>query len=287
MASATVSFGLVSIPVKLYSATESSSAVSFNMLHGKDGGRLKQSYNCSVCGEKVDRQDTVKGYEFAKDHYVQFTVDELKQLEEKATQAIEIAEFVPLKAIDPVYFDRPYYLGPDKGGAKAYSLLGETMKKTGRAALATYAARGKQYLVLIRPHGKGLVMQQLLYADEVRPISEVPLDETAVKDAELKLAVSLVDQISNDKFEPEKYKDEVRARILEQIQRKVDGQEFTETPTEQGAAPIIDLMEALKASLGGAGKKAAASASGAEAARKPAKQAPRNATRQSRAAGKK
>jgi len=148
IAGATISFGLVSIPVRLYPATQSSAAISFNLLHKKDGSRLKQQYICPRDGEIVSRDEMIKGYEFAKDQYVTFTPEELKSLEEKATQSIDIASFVPLAAIDPIYFERPYYLGPEKGGDKAYLLLAEAMHETGRAALARYAARGKQYIVI-------------------------------------------------------------------------------------------------------------------------------------------
>ena len=185
----TLSFGMVSIPIRMYSAGESSSAVSFNMLHDKCKSRLKQQYICPKDNEIVTREHTVKGYEFAKDQYVSFTPDELKAMDEEAQKAIEITEFVPSTKVDPVYFDGAYYLGPDKGGEKAYKLINEAMKQTGRAALAKWAARGKQYLVMIRPVGNGLVMQQLLYKDEVRPISEVPIGDAELKDSELKLAV--------------------------------------------------------------------------------------------------
>jgi DNA end-binding protein Ku len=246
----TLSFGMVSIPIRMYSAGESSSAVSFNMLHDKCKSRLKQQYICPKDNEIVTREHTVKGYEFAKDQYVSFTVEELKAMEEEAQKAIEITEFVPAAKVDPVYFDGAYYLGPDKGGEKAYKLINEAMKQTGRAALAKWAARGKQYLVLIRPVGNGLVMQQLLYKDEVRPISEVPIEEAELKDSELKLAVQLVEQIASDEFHPENYADDVKKRYLEAIQRKVEGQEVTAAP-EPPRAQVIDLMEALKASLAG------------------------------------
>src|SRR5499427_11024745 len=168
-----ISFGLVSIPVKLYSTNQPAAGISFNLLHKKCNTRLKQQYICPTDNEIVSRDDMVKGYEFAKDQYVTFTPEELKSLEEKATGSIDIAEFVPLAAIDPVYFDRPYYLGPEKGGDKAYLLLAEAMRETGRAALARYAARGKQYLVMLRPaaDGRALILQELLYSDEVRPMS--------------------------------------------------------------------------------------------------------------------
>ena len=169
-------------------------------------------------------------------------------MEQESQKAIEITEFVPASQVDPIYFDKPYYLGPDKGGEKAFRLLNEAMKQTGRVALAKWAARGKQYLVMIRPKDKGLVMQQLLYADEVKSISEVPIPDAEIKDAELKLATQLIEQIASDKFHPEHYEDEVRKRYHEAIQRKVEGQEITAAP-EAPRAQIIDLMEALKASL--------------------------------------
>ncbi len=244
----TLSFGMVSIPIRMYSAGEAASAVSFNLLHAKCRSRLKQQYVCPKDNEIVPRDQMVKGYEFSKDQYVVFSEDELKAMAEEAQKAIEITEFVPASAVDPVYFDGAYYLGPDKGGEKAYRLLGEAMKQTGRAALARWSARGKQYLVMIRPVGKTLVMQQLLYADEVRPVSEVPVEDAEVREAELKLAVQIVEQIAREEFHPESYEDEVRKRYHEAIQKKVEGQEITAAP-ETPRAQIIDLMEALKASL--------------------------------------
>jgi len=278
IAGATVSFGLVSIPVKLFAATQASAGVSFNLLHKKCNTRLKQQYICPTDNEIVSRDDMVKGYEFAKDQYVTFTPDELKSLEEKATGSIDISEFVPLAAIDPVYFDRPYYLGPEKGGDKAYLLLAEAMRETGRAALARYAARGKQYLVMLRPtqDGRALVLQQLLYADEVRSLADVPLPDGEVREPELKLAKQLIDQIASETFDPTQYRDEVRERIQADIEKKVQGQDISEA-AEPAAEParIIDLMAALKASLGKnkatAGAEAAAPASSeAPAARRSA-----------------
>jgi DNA end-binding protein Ku len=257
LSSGTISFGLVTVPVKLYSAAESSSAVSFNMLHGKCKTRLKQQYVCPTDNEIVTRDQMVKGYEFAKEQYVTFTEEEIKAMAETSSPAIEITEFVPLKEVDPIYFDSAYYLGPDKGGDRAYGLLAAAMRETQRCALAKWAARGKGYLVLIRPIDKGLIMQTLLYADEVRQIDEVPLGDAQIKDTELKLAVQLVDQISSEEFHPENYEDEVRKRYHEAIQRKVEGQEITAAAPEQPRAQIIDLMEALKASLAGKAKAAA------------------------------
>jgi DNA end-binding protein Ku len=263
---ATISFGLVTVPIRMYTASESSAAISFNMLHAKCGSRLKQQYVCTKDEEIVPRDQMVKGYEFTKDQYVTFTEAELKTMAEESTRAIEITEFVPLQKVDPVYFEAAYYLGPDKGGERAYSLLAAAMRQTGRSALAKWAARGKMYLVMLRPVEKGLIMQVLLYADEVRPFDEVPVGDTQVKDTELKLAIQLIDQIATEEFHPENYEDEVRKRYNAAIQEKVQGREITAAPTEEPKAQIIDLMEALKASLGNRAPRAEK-----EAERKPAK----------------
>lgn len=246
---ANISFGLVSVPVNLYSSAESKASISFNMLHKKCGSRLKQHYTCPKDGEAVTRADTVKGYEYAKDQYVILTPEELKSLEEKSTGMIEVIEFVPLAKVDREYVDKVYYLGPDKGGDRAYRLLAAALADTGRAALGQYAARGRQHLVLLRPLDGVLVMEQLHYADEVRPPSEVPVPEGEVKAAELALAKQLIEQTANDEFEPAKYKDTVRERVLETIQRKVEGQDITAADAPAPGGKIIDLMEALKASL--------------------------------------
>ncbi len=255
LANATISFGLVSVPVNLYSSAESKSSVSFNMLHKKCGGRLKQQYICPKDNnEVVERTDTVKGYEFAKDQYVILSSEELKALEEKSTNMIDVIEFIPLAQVQREYVDKVYYLGPDKGGDRAYRLLTEALMETGRAALGQYASRGKSYLVLLRPVNGILAMEVLHYADEVRSTNEVPVPEGEVKAQELALAKQLIAAASNDNFEPSKYKDTVRDRILETIQKKVDGQDITsDTPAESGSK-VIDLMEALKASLANAKK---------------------------------
>jgi DNA end-binding protein Ku len=247
--SGTISFGLVSIPVKLYSSSVASSEVHFNMLHSKCGSRLKQRYVCVRDNEEVSREDTVKGYEFAKDQYVTFTEEELKAVAEDSTKAIEITEFVPADKVDPLYFDKAYYLGADKGGDRAYTLLRQAMATTGRSALAKYAARGKQYLVLLRAVDGGIVMQQLHYADELRSLSDLDIATVDVKDAELKLAVQFIEQLASDEFRPEQYEDEVKLRLQKAIQKKVEGEEVVVGQPEQPRAQIIDLMEALKASL--------------------------------------
>jgi len=250
LASLTVSFGMVSIPVKLYSATQAQGSISFNLLHAACGSRLKQQYLCAKEGVIVERSDMVKGYEFAKDQYVTFTPEELKELEEKGTQTIEIAEFVPAESIDPIYYDKAYFLGPDKGGAKPYALLAESMRQTGKTAVGRYAARGKQYIVQLRAVPGGLVMQQLLYAPEVRDISDVDIESAPVKDTELALAKQLIGQISSDTFDAKQYEDDVRKRIETLIEKKVEGEQIAISPSEpQTGGQVIDLMEALRASL--------------------------------------
>jgi DNA end-binding protein Ku len=250
IASLTISFGLVSIPVKLFSATEASRAISFNLLHKACGSRLKQQYLCVKEEVQVPREDMVKGYEFAKDQYVVFTPEELKAMEEAGSHTADITEFVPIASVDPIFFDKAYYLAPDKGGAKPYALLARALRESGRCALGRWAARGKQYIVMIRPVDDGLVMQQLLYATEVRSIKDIEIPQTEVKDAELRLAQQLIEQQASEAFDPGAYTDEVRARIEAAVQKKVEGQEITlaDAP-EPGSGQVIDLMEALRASL--------------------------------------
>ena len=248
-ATATISFGMVSIPVKLFSATESKASISFNMLHEKCRGRVKQQYICERDeGVVVPRTEMVKGYEFAKEQYVVFTPDEIKKMEEEKTGLIDIAEFLDIKEVDPIYYENASYLAPDKGGEKAYRLLCDAMKKTGRVAVAKWAARGKQYLVLLRPLKNVVILQQLRYPDEVRALDDVPVGTAEAKENELKLAVQLIDQITSPSFEPSHYEDEVRKRMQAAIDRKIQGQEISVAP-EQPRAQIIDIMEALKASL--------------------------------------
>lgn len=249
ISSGTISFGLVSIPIKLYSATKSKS-VSFNMLHDKDKARLKQQYVCSTCGEVVPRDERVRGYEYSRGQYVVLTEDELKALQQTSDQTISIEGFIPLATVDPIYFDRPYLLGPDKGGYKAYRLLREAMARTGRAAVGRYSTRGKQQLVLVRAVAEGLVLHGLFYADEVRSFEEVDLgDGLELKEAELDLAVQLIDQLSGEAFAPESYEDEHRRAVLEAIDRKVAGEEVVVMPESEPHEQIIDLVAALKRSL--------------------------------------
>ena len=260
--SLTISFGLVAIPVKLYSATKSESNFSFNLLHKTCGSRLKQQYICQKEGVTVERDQMVKGYEFAKDQYVQFTSEEIKALEEAGTQSIDIAEFVPIESVDPVYYDKTYYLAPDKGGAKPYGLLAEALKEAKVAAVGRWASRGKGHIVLVRATGDMLTMQQLFYAADVRPASEVEITKPEVKPAELKLARQLIDQQTTTSFDPASYTDELRARLQTAIDKKVEGQEISVSEAApEKAGKVIDLMEALRASLS---KTESAKASAAE-----------------------
>ena len=256
--SGTISFGLVAIPVKLYSTVDSTKSVRFNYL-SKDGSRLKQQYIRASDSQVVEREDRVQGYEFAKGQYVTFSADEIKAMHVESTNAIDIAEFIPIDQVERLYIERVYYLGPDKGAARSYHLLKEALRETQRAALAKYAVRGKSHLVLVRPfatdQSSGLIMEQLKHQDELRSFDEVPLEFTEVKPDELELALTIIDQRVNQKFEPERYEDEVRAIMMDRIQRKIDGQEISVPPEEAAEAKIIDLMEALKASVGGSGKR--------------------------------
>jgi DNA end-binding protein Ku len=278
IASLTLGFGLVSIPVKLYSATETSSAVKFNLL-AKDGSRLKQQYVSEKDQTVVPRADMVKGYEFEKDKFVLFGADELKALEEASSPTIEITAFIPEKSVDPLYYDKAYLLAPDKRGGKPYALLGEAMRASGRCALAKWAWKSKQYVVQVRAVEDGLVLQQLLYADEVRSLVDLDIEKVTVSAPELQLALQLIDQISQDGYDPAAYVDEEKQRILAAIDEKIaSGKQVVAAPHDEApsTAQVIDLMEALRASLGGkAAAAAAAPAAGAEPKeRKGAKRTP-------------
>lgn len=262
IASLALGFGLVSIPVKLYSATESSGTVRFNLLT-KDGSRVKQQY----VSEKdpatvVPRAEMIKGYEFEKDRYVLFTAEELKAVEESASHAIDIVSFIPEKAVDPIYYDKAYFLAPDKRGAKSYSLLRAAMQESGRCALAKWAWKGKQYVVQVRAAEDGLVLQQLLYADEVRSLKELDIEQVEPSEAEVKLALQLIDQIAEDSYDPTQYVDEEKQRILAAIDAKIAGKQVVaaEERESESGGQIIDLTEMLRASLarGGTGGQRAA-----------------------------
>jgi DNA end-binding protein Ku len=281
LGSATIAFGLVSIPVKLFSAAESASQIRFNQIDQRDGSRVKQQLISANSGEIVPREEIVKGYEFSKGQYVLFTKEELKAIEVVSTYTIDIEEFVPAGTVERIYFDKAYYLGPDKGGARAYQLLAQALTDSGRVAIGRYAARGKQHLIMVRPvsdgEQSGLMLEQLHYADEIRSFSEVPVDQVEVKPAELELARQLIEQGASDGFVADSYRDEVRAQILEMIERKVEGEDITLTPQEQPEHKIIDIMEALKASLdaGSTRKPAKAAAAKKKASKSKAKKAAR------------
>ncbi|MGH7287234.1 MAG: Ku protein [Myxococcota bacterium] len=247
--SGTISFGLVSIPVKVYPATRSK-AVHFNMLHATDRSRLKQQYVCATCGEVVERNATVRGYEYARDQYVVLTEDELKALETKSDKSIEIEEFIPIEKVDPVYFEKSQLLGPDKGGQKAYRLLNEAMLTMGRVAVGRYRTRGREQLVLIRPLGRGLVLHGLFYADEVSSFEDVEFgDEVQLRAGELNLAQQLIEQLSGEKFDPQKYEDRYRQAVLAAVDQKIAGQEVVVAEKPESREQIIDLVAALKRSL--------------------------------------
>lgn len=249
IASGTISFGLVSVPVKLYTGTQSKN-LSFHLLHEKDRSRLKQQYVCATCGEVVERDHMVRGYEYAKDQYAVLTPEELKALEQASDQSIEIEAFVPIASVDPIYFEKTYLLGPDKGGQKAYRLLREAMDRAGKGAVAKFATRGRQQLVLLRQAQGGLMMHSLFYADEVRDFAEIDRGESiAVKPGEIDLAIQLIEQLGVSAFDPTQYEDEYRKRGLEVIEQKVAGEEIAVGPAPAPRGQIIDLMDALKASL--------------------------------------
>ncbi len=266
IASLSLSFGLVSIPVKVYSATESSASVSFNLLH-QCGSRVKQQYICIKENVPVERADMVKGYEFEKDRYVMFKPEELKALEESATHTIDIMSFIPLAAVDPIYYDKAYYLAPDKRGAKSYGLLLEAMRESGRCALARWVWKGKQYVVQVRPGEDGLILQQLLYADEVRSMKDLDIEKAPIQKAELQLALQLIDQIAADSYEPADFEDEEKKRVLAAIDEKIAGKQIvvSQAPEPVGGQ-IIDLMDALRASLATRKPQAKTAASPAAAA---------------------
>lgn len=251
IASLTLSFGLVSIPVKLYSATDASAGIRFNLLD-KNGGRLKQQYISEKTHKVVPREEMVKGYEFDKDRFVLFTPDELKKLEEGSSHTIEIVAFIPEKAVDPLYYDKAYLLAPDKRGGKPYGLLKAAMRESGKCALAKWAWKAKQYVVQVRATDDGLVLQQLLYAQEVRSLQDLDIEQVDVAPSELKLALQLIDQISQDEYEPAQFEDEEKKRVLAAIDEKIAGKQIVASAhnEEPGSGQVIDLMDALRASLG-------------------------------------
>jgi len=247
--SGAISFGLVNVPVKLFSAV-SSKDVRFHQLDGKSNSRIKQKRVSAATGEEVAFDDIVKAYEIAPDNYVTITPEELETLDPKATKTIDIEDFVDLDQIDPVYYERPYYLVPDKGGQKAYALLRNAMRESNKVGIARVVLRTKQYLAAIRPKDDALVMETMLFADEVNPLDELDLPgpDVDVTEREEKMARSLIDSLTTD-FEPDKYRDEYRERVLELIEQKASGQEIVVEEAAEEAPRVVDLMAALEASL--------------------------------------
>jgi DNA end-binding protein Ku len=270
IAALTISFGLVAIPVKLYSATVASERISFNLLRAKDGSRVKQQYLAVNDGKPVERSEMTKGYEFAKDQFVSFTPEELKALEDATTHSIDIGQFVPLESVDPVYFGGTYYLAPDKGGAKPYTLLSTALRRAKQCAIGRWVSRGKEHIVVIRSIDEGLAMHQLHFQAEVRSVKDLGLEPATVSEPELKLAEQLINQLSAKRFDANEYHDEFKGRVEAAIQRKVAGKEVSlaEAPVAKSGGNVIDLMAALKASL------EARTSQGAAKERKSPKQAP-------------
>jgi DNA end-binding protein Ku len=245
-----LSFGLVAIPVKIYTAIEDQS-VSFNLLHKKCGSRLRNRIFCPSCNQAVERHDLVRGFEYNKGEYTKFTDAELETIEAEANRSIDLKEFVPLLKVDPIYYESSYYLGPDGGSEKPYRLLAEVLAKTQRAAVAELVSRGKEQIVIIRPYQGGLVLHGMYYQNEIRDVNQVPRAESErVTQDELKLAQGLLDRMSDGGFEPKNYRDEYRLKVLAMIDEKVKGHEITAPPQPTvKPGPVTDLMEALRQSM--------------------------------------
>jgi DNA end-binding protein Ku len=247
--SGVISFGLVSVPVKLYSTVDTTKQIRFNNLRKSDGSRLKQQYIAATDGKLVEKEERIKGYEFAKGQYVMFTDEEIKAMDSIATNEIKIEEFVPADQISATYVEKVNFLGPDLGANKSYHLLAEAMRRTQKCALAKYSARGKSYLVMIQPIDGGLEMVQLRHSEEMRFFEDVKVPPAEINDAELDLAIQLVEQVSSDEFHPENYTDEIRQRTLEMIEQKVNGEDIVVSMDSHPESKVIDIMDALKASL--------------------------------------
>lgn len=244
-----ITFGLISIPVRLFSAVEEKS-LRFHLLHDEDGGRIRYQRVCSKCGKEVTWEDIVKGYEYSKDHYVTFTEDELKALDVGSIRAIDVVAFVPLTDIDPIYFNRTYYVAPEASGLKAYKLLAEALEAEGQVGIAKVALREKEHLATIRLIDGVFALETMHWPDEIRAPRFEELDKKVeIRDQEVKMARQLIQQLQSD-FEPERFVDEYRQKLEELVEKKVSGQEVTVAvaPEEEPAA-VVDLMEALKASV--------------------------------------
>ncbi|HEX2126604.1 MAG TPA: Ku protein [Thermoleophilaceae bacterium] len=271
-----ISFGLVNVPVKLYSAV-SKKTVRFHQLHEADGVRIQQKRFCPADGEEVPYDDIVKGYEISPDRYVVITPEELEALEPRKTKTIDIEDFVSLEEIDPLYYDHPYYLLPGQGAQKPYKLLVEAMRQANKVAIARVVIRTKEQLVAIRPVGDVLAMASMNFADEVvdpDSFDEAPGEDVETRKREVEMAQQLIDSLTSE-FDPTKYHDTYRERVLEMIEAKAEGQEIAVQPAEEEAAPVPDLMAALEASLAAAKKdKPSGGGNGDAPKRKPAAEKP-------------
>src|SRR5262249_8860186 len=243
----TLAVGLVAVPIRLYTATHSE-AVAFHLLHDRCGSRIGLRSYCPACGLVVPREELVRGFEFAQEEYVRFTDDELRAVESHNNRVIDVQEVLPLEAVDPVYFDRTYYLGPGKGGEEGYQLLRRAMVERGRVGLATYTMRDRQHLVLVRPVGDGFQLHTLYYADEVADFAEVERPDPNIRPGELELAVRLIEDLAQPDFRPEQYADEYRQRVLAAVDQRRAGSAI-EAPEPQAPPPTVDLIETLKKSL--------------------------------------
>src|SRR5579863_5370414 len=257
-----LTFGLVSLPVKLYSAARGES-ISFNQLHKTDGSRIKQVIYCQAEDKPIPRSEIVKGFEYEKDRYVVLDDEEIKKVAPSTAKVMEVQEFVKADEVDPIYFETSYYMAPDEAGEKAYALLFDALKKSGYVGVAKLAMHNREHVVILRPGEKGVLLHTMYYSHEIRKVDEFRTDLSLVKDKELALATNLIEALATE-FEPEKYHDEYRDNLLRMIEAKKAGQEIVATPAPQ-ESKVVDIMEALKASLAAA-KKPAASAQTAEPA---------------------
>lgn len=249
--SATITFGLVSIPVKFYTATRQED-ISFNLLHEACGSRVNRKYMCATCERNVEYDELIRGYQFTKGKYVTFTDEELEALESDDNRAVDITEFLDLKQIDPVYFERGYFLGPGEGGGKTYKLLATAMKKENKVALARWVSSNRENLVILRPYENGIILHTMYYADEVRDFGAIDIPEEPVREKELKLAEMLIGELTEKKFDPLQYKDEYRTRLMDRIESKARGKDIImEREEEEKVGEVIDIMEALQRSLEG------------------------------------
>jgi DNA end-binding protein Ku len=263
---ATISFGLVNIPVRFYTATKSED-VHFNMLHESCGSRVNRKWWCPEHEALVEQGELIRGYPIAKNQYVTFTDAEIDALETDDNRALDITEFLDLDQIDPVFFEKAYFLGPAAGGGKTYKLLAEAMKKEHKVALARMVQGNKEHLVIIRPFQGGLVLHTMFYADEVRDFGAIELEDAVLRDKEIKLAEMLIDELTEKKFNPLQYKDDYRERLMDRIKAKSEGETIIhEERDDDKAGEVIDIMEALRRSLEGAGRAPAKRASTKEEA---------------------